>query len=166
MPLARWPTSASKGRNVLHRQSQTFGEGCLRGNLRGALSMSTKLVLLIATTLFSWICAGCTVHCFWQFFRNPTSFSSGPFERRTFSYTYVFLVWVGLGYCIFRGVEATVQWMPRTWVIYFEDGELMWSGANLAFIVAFFGSQVFYYEMLKLAQRLQDCELYRSQQGA
>jgi hypothetical protein len=128
--------------------------------------MSAKLVLLIATTLFSWISAGCTVHCFWLFFRNPTAFNSGPFKRRGLSYPYIFLVWVGLGYCIFRGVEATVQWMPRTWAINFEDGEAMWSGDNIAFVAAFFGAQLLYYEMLKLAQRLQNSELYRSQKGA
>jgi hypothetical protein len=48
--------------------------------------------------------------------------------------------------------------MPRTWSSY-EDGEpLMWAGDQLAFIVAFFGALVFYDQMRKLAQRLENAE--------
>jgi hypothetical protein len=121
--------------------------------------MSTKLAIAIATTLFSWICAGCTVHCFWHFFRNPASFSSDRFASPKLNYAYISFVMFGLGYCIFCGVEATVGWIPRTWVSYSEDGDdPIWVGYTTAFIVAFFGAQVLFHEMAKLAQRVVDGE--------
>src|SRR5262249_38882122 len=39
--------------------------------------MTAKLIFPIAITLFKWICAGCTVHFFWQFFCHPTNFNKG-----------------------------------------------------------------------------------------
>ncbi|MGH6837513.1 MAG: hypothetical protein ACREDT_01670 [Methylocella sp.] len=119
--------------------------------------MSPKLIFSIAITLFGWICAGCTVHFFWQFFRNPTNFNKG-FGLRILSYAYFTFVWVGIGYCIFRGAEATLQWMPRSWVTFSDEGEPIWKGDELAGIAAILGSALLMEEMSKLAEKLQDAE--------
>jgi hypothetical protein len=128
-----------------------------RWRSRGGNNMSAKLVIVIATALVSWISAGCTVHCFWHFFRHPASFNSGRSGK--LANAYIVFVLLGLGYCIFSGVEAMVGWIPRNWVSYSDDGEdPIWVGYVFASIVAFFGSQVFLYEMAKLAHRVEDCE--------
>ena len=102
-----------------------------------------------------------------QFFRDLPTFikvNYRGFRRPILSYAYIFFVLFGFGYCIFRGTEATLQFIPQNWRSYSEDGDsLMWVGDDLAFIIAFFGSQVLVQEMLKVAHRLQDYERDRKQ---
>jgi hypothetical protein len=127
---------------------------------------------LVFTTLCSWVCGGCTVHFFWHCLRPPHQF---PWERRwpanspstpkpSFrDYAYLVFVWIGVGYCIFRGAETTVQWMPRSWVQYSEDGDdPMWVGGLLAGMAAFFGSAWLLQEMEKFARKLADLEKDRN----
>jgi hypothetical protein len=79
-------------------------------------------------------------------------------------YAYIASVWVGVGYCIFRGAEATLQWMPRSWVSYSEDGDdPIWMAYGLAGAAAFFGSMWLVGEMEKLAKTLIDAERDRRQ---
>ena len=115
--------------------------------------MSAKLVFL---TLFSSICAGCTVHFFWQCLRAPHVLTCERWHKYV-AYIYFICVWIGVGYCIFRGVEATVQWIPRSWVQYSDDGDgPMWVGDSLAGTVAFIGSILLVEEIAKIAQKLAD----------
>jgi hypothetical protein len=68
-------------------------------------------------------------------------------------------VWIGVGYCIFRGAETTLQWIPRNWVSYSEDGDdPIWMGYGLAGAAAFFGSMWLVGEMEKVARQLFDRE--------
>ncbi len=126
--------------------------------------MSAKLVFL---TLFSWICAGCTVHFFWQCLRPPhrllwdrrQEFLASAPKPKFRHYAYFVCVWIGVGYCIFRGMEETVQWVPRSWVQYSEDGDdPIWRGDVLASTAAFFASLWLVGEMEKFAKKLADIE--------
>jgi hypothetical protein len=61
---------------------------------------------------------------------------------------------IGVGYCIFRGAEATVQWIPRSWVSYSDEGDdPIWQGYLLAGTAALFCSLWLLDEMEKLAQK-------------
>jgi hypothetical protein len=120
--------------------------------------MSAGLILI---TLFSWICAGCTVNFFWQCFHSPHQVAWS--RRHGFlGFAYYLCVWIGVGYCIFRGAEVTVQWMPRSWVSYSEDGDSSWVGDILAGLAAFIGSILLLEEMGKVTQKLAEVEKGRN----
>ncbi len=134
--------------------------------------MSAEFIFLIAITLFSWICAGCTVHFFWQCLCDPTNLEptnihsdTGEVNSIAFcrSAAYFIFVWIGIGYCIYKGAEATLQWMPRSWVRFSDEGEPEWVGYGLAVIAAFYGSYLLIVGMCRLAERLKDAERDRWQ---
>lgn len=123
--------------------------------------MSARLIFTVTATLFSWVAAGCTVHFFWQFFYNTTNFNkinSRGFESRILSYGYFVFVWIGIGFCIFRGAEATLHWMPRSWVNISEDGDATWMGESFASMAGFAGALWIVDKMIKLAERLGKAE--------
>ena len=127
--------------------------------------MSASLMVAVIATLFSWVAAGCTVHFFWQFFRNTPYFNkinSRGFGSRFLSYGYFLFVWIGVGYCIFRGAEATFQWMPRSWINISEDGDATWMGDTFAGMAGFVASLWVVEKMTKLAERLDKAERDRS----
>lgn len=121
--------------------------------------MSARLVLSLASTLFSWLCAGCTLHFFWYFFRTSEIFAD-KLRPRALKYGYFVLACIGVGYCVFRGAEATLQWMPRKWVTLLDEGDSpIWIGYEIAGTVTFFGSLAFMYELEKLAERIREWNL-------
>lgn len=83
---------------------------------------------------------------------------SRGFGSRVLSYSYFLFVWIGVGYCIFRGAEATLQWMPRNWINVSEDGDATWMGYSFAGLAGFAGSLWVVEKMGKLAQRLDKAE--------
>lgn len=113
--------------------------------------MSGRSFVLIAGTLFSWVSASCTVHFFWHFFRKSEIFAH-TLRRPALQYGYFALVSVGVGYGIFCGVEAMLQWIPKGWVTGEDDPiSVKFSVAGTA---AFFVTLAFMGEMEKLAERL------------
>ena len=92
-------------------------------------------------------CAGCTVHFFWCCLRQPSALFyirrqwQGPSRTQKIAgYAYIGCVWIGVGYCIFRGTQAALQIIPRDWVAYSEDGDPIWIGNSIAATVALLGS--------------------------
>jgi hypothetical protein len=98
-----------------------------KNNYQRTEIMPRDVMLTIIATSLSWLSASATIHCFWKFFRDPENFNAGPFpwaEPSTVfgeagvgwrNYIYYFLVCLGIGYCIYHGAFATLQWMPNSW---------------------------------------------------
>jgi hypothetical protein len=113
--------------------------------------VSGRLFVLIAGTLFSWLCAACTLHFFWYFFRKSEIFAH-TLRRPTLQYGYFALASIGVGYGIFCGVESMLQWMPKGWVTGEDDPISV--KYSVAGTVAFFLTLAFMGEMEKLVERL------------
>lgn len=118
--------------------------------------------------LLSLACAGCTIHFFWHCLRQPSALFyirrqwQGPSRTQKIAgNAYIGCVWIGVGYCIFRGAQAALQIIPRGWVVYSEDGDATWVGNSIAGTLAFLGSIWLIVELEKLAVKLADAEQKR-----
>jgi len=121
----------------------------------------------LLVTLIGWVCAGCTVHFFWKFFHNP-QFLLGPISpfllpsqdnswKKPVRSAYCLAVWMGTAYCIYKGAQATLDWMPKSWTV-MNDGEPELVRDSLALTLAGIGSLLLIIGLLNVAERLVEAE--------
>lgn len=123
-------------------------------------SVLSSLILRYIIVFIAWTSAGCTAHFFWFFFNKPHDlpivkrgnyYSQHDYlnsnvgflwiRRKTVVNAYYLFVFIGVGYCIFCGIEATLQWLPKSWASVSDEGDdPLWVGYTLAGIAAFFAS--------------------------
>jgi len=115
----------------------------------------------LIVTLFSWACAACTIHFFWHCLYKPEGLQKIIPRGNPFRIAYGACVFVGVGYCIFQGAEATLQWIPKDWVSYDEDGNKNWVGYGLAGVAAVYGTVILLPGMEKLASKCEELERLR-----
>ncbi len=116
-------------------------------------------------TLISWACAGCTAHYFWQFFHNPQFFLTiNPWIdlpsktwKSILGGAYILAVWIGTGYCVYKGMQATLDWMPKSWTV-MPDDEPILVRDSLADTIAAMASILLITELANVAKRLVKAE--------
>lgn len=47
---------------------------------------------------------------------------------------------IGVAYCIYKGVEGALWWIPQSWRVTDENGETEWVVHGLAFTIAIYGA--------------------------
>ncbi|MBR0721794.1 hypothetical protein [Bradyrhizobium manausense] len=112
-----------------------------------------RLVLLTLAAIISVGIGVSTAYQFYVLLWQPAQWVEVRAEAgfaKMLRYASIVAAMIGVGYMIYKGVEAMLWWIPRSWVNFDEDGEPQWIGHSIAGLVAFAGAILV---MTKLEER-------------
>ena len=74
-----------------------------------------------------------------------------PLWKTAMVYVSMFAGFIGVGYMIYKGAEAALWFIPRSWTVLNEDGEPEWVAHVIASFIALFGSLAFFSRLIEIA---------------
>lgn len=113
------------------------------------------IVTAIVSTGIAWSTFIQTYRYLWQPQQAvipPHEFNQWPTTRRWRFYAEMLGSFIGLGYCIYKGVEGTFWFIPKSWRVTNDDGETEWVVHGIAFTIAVYGAVLIMGKLDELAK--------------